>query len=75
MRGSGLKYDGENGREMCVLGYIHILMVPTLDFDEAAFFVRVEIGVEGIQSRDVKQSREQGDRTQELSMTGGRRAS
>lgn len=54
MRGSGLKDDGENGREMCVLGYIHILMVPTLDFDEAAFFVRVEIGVEGIQSRDEK---------------------
>lgn len=46
---------------MRVLGYIHLLMVLTLDYgvarhllDEAAFFVRVEVEVEGIHGRDEK---------------------
>jgi hypothetical protein len=46
---------------MCVLGYIHLLIVLTLDYgvarhllDEAAFFVRVEVEVEGIHGRDEK---------------------
>ena len=61
MRGSGLKYDNGNGWGLAVPGYMHLLMVLTLDYgvarhflNKATFFVRVEVEVEGIYGRDEK---------------------